>query len=128
MSPEIIDLLSSVQHWGVGSLLVLAVLFFLGQFMIPGIRAGLRLRQASRTIRALKAKGPVLDLDKARADAMVNDSLRHCWDEYRDTLHGQKQANAMGSLEVNRWRATAMSNGFFTEQALVERQLYGSPT
>lgn len=54
---------------------------------------------------------------------MVSDALRHCWDEFRDTLHGQKQVTTTGTLEVNRWRATAMANGFFTEQALVDSPL-----
>ncbi|WP_235184968.1 anti-phage ZorAB system protein ZorA [Cupriavidus sp. SK-3] len=54
---------------------------------------------------------------------MLSDTLRHCWDEYRDTLHGQKQATATGMMEVVRLRAGAMANGFFTEQALVDSPL-----
>ncbi|CAG9183918.1 anti-phage ZorAB system protein ZorA [Cupriavidus respiraculi] len=54
---------------------------------------------------------------------MQGEALRHCWTEYRDTLHGQKQATAMGTMEVSRWRATAMANGFFTEQTLVDSPL-----
>ncbi len=54
---------------------------------------------------------------------MVTPGLRHCWAEYRDTLHGQKSQSATGMLEVSRWRATSMANLFFTEQTLVDGPL-----
>lgn len=54
---------------------------------------------------------------------MLNPALRHGWAEYRDTLHGQKSPNTMGTLEVSRWRATAMANMFFTEQTVVDGPL-----
>lgn len=123
MNPEFFVIASTVLHWTVGGLLAIAVAGFIWQFFFPGIRAGRDFRQALTHLAKLKAAGPVLDLDRVRSEVMVNDALRHCWDEYRDTLHPQKQANAMGMMEVSRWRATAMANGFFTEQALVDAPL-----
>ncbi|MDC8783616.1 anti-phage ZorAB system protein ZorA [Roseateles koreensis] len=64
-----------------------------------------------------------MDLDRIGTEVMTSTELRHGWDEFRDTLHPQKQANAMGVMEVSRWRATAMANSFFTEQALVDAPL-----
>lgn len=123
MTPETSALISSALHWGVGALLGIAVVFFFVQFLLPGWRVGRELRDARLRLEQLKATGPVLDLDRVRDDAMVSEALRHCWDEYRDTLHGQKQANAMGVMEVSRWRATSMANPFFTDQGLIEAPL-----
>lgn len=123
MSPEITSLLTNYLHQVVAALLAAAGFFFVLQFLWPGMRAKSQIKRASATLTALRAKGPVLDLDLVQSQAMVSNALRHCWDEYRDTLHGQKQATAMGSLEVSRWRATATANAFFTEQALVDAPL-----
>lgn len=123
MTPETSALISSALHWGVGALLAIAVAFFFIQFLLPGWRVGRELRDARQQLERLKATGPVLDLDRVRDEAMVSEALRHCWDEYRDTLHGQKQANGMGVMEVSRWRATSMANAFFTDQGLIEAPL-----
>ncbi len=123
MSPETFEILSTAIHWGVGGLLGLALLDFVLRFYLPGLRAGKEIAQAIARLSALKQAGPVLDLDQLREEVMVSPALRHCWDEFRDTLHGQKQPNAMGSMEVSRWRATAVANGFFTEQSLIDAPL-----
>ncbi len=123
MSPEITSALINYLHYLVTALLAVAVVFFLLQFLIPGRRAKRHIARASAALTSLRAKGAVLDLDQVRSEAMVSDALRHCWDEYRDTLHGQKQANATGGLEVARWRATATANSFFTDQSLVDTPL-----
>lgn len=123
MTPEFSELISSAPHWGVGALLAIAFVFFITQFLRPGWQVGRELHDARQRLEQLKATGPVLDLDRVRDEAMVSESLRHCWDEYRDTLHGQKHANAMGVMEVSRWRATSMANAFFTDQGLIEAPL-----
>lgn len=123
MSPEFTSALNQYLHWTVGGLLAFALLFFVVQFLVPGWRAKRQMKSASAALKLLRSKGPVLDLDELREKAMTSEALRHCWAEFRDTLHGQKQPNAMGSLEVSRWRATAMANSFFTEQALVDTAL-----
>lgn len=120
MPSELTALATPALHWSVGILLAVAVLSFIWQFMRPGVNIGRQLKQANQRLIALRTAGPVLDLDRLRSEVMVSDALRHAWDEYRDTLHGQKQANAAGMLEVSRWRATSMANGFFTDQALIE--------
>jgi hypothetical protein len=123
MTPETSALISTALHWGVGALLAIATVFFLAQFLRPGWRVGRELREARERLEKLKAAGALLSLDQVRSEAMVSEALQHCWDEYRDTLHGQKQANAMGVMEVRRWRATSMAGAFFTDQALVEAPL-----
>ena len=123
MTPELTALATPILHWSVGILLAFAVLSFIWQFIRPGFRLGRQLALARKRLMEIKSAGPVLDLDQVRNEVMVSDALRHAWDEYRDTLHGQKQANAAGMLEVSRWRATSMANGFFTDQALIEAPL-----
>jgi hypothetical protein len=117
------EALSTVLHWGVGGLLALAAVFFLWQFLWPAWRVRRELRQAIARLKRIKAAGPVLDLDQVEREVMASDDLRHCWSEFRDTLHPQKKADSMGMLEVARWRQTAMASSFFTEQALVDSPL-----
>jgi len=120
MTPEFAQLVSSGLHWAVGAVLVLALLFFIWQFLRPAWRVGRQLKQARKALASLKSLGKTLDLDHIGKEVMLSDDLRHCWDEYRDTLHGQKQPNSMGVLEVKRWRATSMANAFFTDLTLIE--------
>ena len=119
MSPELTAQVTSVLHWVVGGGLAIAMLFFVVQFLVPGLRVGGELRRTGANLSAIAAKGPVLDLDRLRSEAIVSTALHRCWDEFRDTLHGQKQPNRQGALEVTRWRATAAASAFFTDQALV---------
>ena len=123
MTPEFAALASDVLHWTIGVMLALALVAFILQFVAPGFRVGIQLNRARKRLEQLKAAGPVIDLDRIRSEVMVNNALKQSWDEYRDTLHGQKQANSQGMLEVSRWRATSMANGFFTDQALIEAPL-----
>lgn len=123
MSPELTSQFTSLLHWVVGGALSIAVLFFIVQFLLPGLRVGRELRRTSANLTSMKAKGPVLDLDRLRSKAIASTALHRCWDEFRDTLHGQKQPSRQGVLEVTRWRATAAASAFFTEQTLVDSPL-----
>jgi len=123
MTPALTTLLTSILHWVVGGLLAIAVLFFVLKFLLPGFRVGGELRRSRANLSAMKSGGPVLDLDRVRSEAIASAALHRCWDEFRDTLHGQKQPNRQGALEVTRWRATAAANAFFTDQALIDSPL-----
>ena len=123
MSPETFATITNALHYGIGGLLAIAVTDFIWRFYLPGAQVGSDISRALKALAALKKAGPVLDLDNVREQVMVSDSLRHCWDEFRDTLHGQKQADPTGVMKVTRWRATAMSNGFFTEHWLIDAPL-----
>lgn len=123
LTPQFQATLSSVLHITIASLLGLAFLSFVLFFALPGLRTGRELGRAYRKLAALKRNGEVLDLDQIRDEAMNSATLQHCWDEYRDTLHGQKRPDGAGSLQIFRWRATATANTFFTEQALIDAPL-----
>lgn len=123
MSPELTAQFTSILHWVVGGLLAIAFVFFVLHFLIPGYRVLRELRRTAIKLTGMKAKGPVLDLDRVRSQAIMSPALQRCWDEFRDTLHGQKQPNRQGAMEVTRWRATAAASAFFTDQALVDSPL-----
>jgi hypothetical protein len=54
---------------------------------------------------------------------MTTDRLGHLWGEYIKTLHPQREPDPLGQSRVIRWRATALADSFFTEQALVDSPL-----
>lgn len=120
-TPEVIG---AAVHWVVLALLGVAGLFFVWQFCVPAWRVHSSLHGAIKALTRLKSSGaPALDLDMIERVAMKSSALQHCWSEFRDTLHPQKQANAQGVMEVTRWRQTALSSVYFSEQALVEAPL-----
>jgi hypothetical protein len=123
MTSEFFNIASSALHWIIGALLTTALIFFILQFLVPGLRVRRELQKAYGKLVAIKADGSMLALDRITDEIMSSAGLRHCWAEYRDTLHGQKRLDASGMMEVSRWRATASANSFFTEQALVEAPL-----
>lgn len=108
----------------ISAVLGLIALGFIVNFVLPGLRLG---RQHQAAITALRNLKPdigtrVTDLERIAA-AMGNDRLLHCWKEFTETLHPQTRINEFGREEVVRWRATAMAESFFTEQALVDTPL-----
>ena len=123
MSPDVYSMIPTILHWVVGLLLFAALVSFVIQYVIPGRRIRKVLHAVRSQLESMQKDAQRPDLDKLRNEVMVDDALRHCWDEYRDTLHGQKQVNASGMLEVSRWRATSLANAFFTEQTVVDSPL-----
>ncbi|WP_233884553.1 anti-phage ZorAB system protein ZorA [Paraburkholderia flagellata] len=123
MSSASLSIALSAVHWGIGAILLCALFFFVQQFLVPSWRVGRDLTRAYQKLAALKADGTAFSPDQIDDQVFASDALRHCWAEYRDTLHGQKELNPSGMLEVKRWRATATADSFFTEKALIEAPL-----
>lgn len=110
---------------GVGVVLVIATIVFFWQFFFPSRRLHNELDVAIRKVGEIKqllVEGPIVDLDEIRA-VMVTDELKHLWLEYAETLHPQKKQDESGQLMIIRYRATAIAEVFFSEQALVETPL-----
>ncbi|KAK42943.1 hypothetical protein BG58_37275 [Caballeronia jiangsuensis] len=116
------DSLSHLLHYFVFTALSIAFVLFLWQFVLPFIRVRARLLGVSKAIEELKSAAGHVDADQI-GGTIKNEALRHCWDEYRDTLHAQKTVNASGVTQTGRWRATAIASTFFTEQALINAPL-----
>jgi len=119
-----------LQSWGhlaltlvLVSILVYFVYTFLRDFFKPGKKVSSDLATALAKLREIKDRGAYTDLDRIRESAMVSETLKFCWDEFSDTLHGQKKADSQGIMQVNRYRATALANSFFTEQIVISTPL-----
>lgn len=119
------DLLQQYLHYLIGMVLGVFTIAFLWKFCFPALRIGGQLRRAIASLGAIKpAQGsPVIDLDRVAKEVMHSERLAHCWAEYCETLHPQKNVDEYGQEQIVRWRSTALADVFFTEQALVETPL-----
>lgn len=109
-----------------GALLFAVSAAFFRQFVFPGRALGRQLDEAIRNLEIIQKENGgrhFTDVERVASEAMVNDRLAHCWSEFRETLHPQMAVNVSGQEEVARWRATALAETFFTDQALVETPL-----
>lgn len=116
------------QYWHVvliGVILVLIAINFVFRFILPAFRIGRELDAAISKLRQIKAEGDghLTDLERVSSEVMQGEKLAHCWSEFTETLHGQTGVNSLGQETVVRYRATAMAEAFFTDQALVETPL-----
>lgn len=100
--------------WIIAALLVLISGGFLLRFVIPALRLRGELRDAVAELRRVGAGAA--DIPQRREligkRVMARASFVHVWGEYAQTLHFQDGAQ--------RWRATALAETFFTDQALVD--------
>ena len=111
--------------WGVGGVLLVSTSFFFRQFFSPSRRLYSELDAANQKVGEIKQRlggAPIVDLDEIQM-VMDTHELRHLWREYAVTLHPQKKQDESGQLRIIRYRATAMAEVFFSEQALVETPL-----
>lgn len=106
----------------VAGLLVLIGLGFLFRFVWPAWRLGWELETALLQLAELPrdGHGASLDLDAIGRDIFQRGPLAHLWREYAHTLHASNSLDPQGRRLATRWRATAMAESFFSEQALVD--------
>jgi hypothetical protein len=101
----------------VGALLVALSLSFLVFYVVPGIVQRFRLGRVVRRLRALKP-GNLAEYAKAFSK---DKRLTHLWNEYKDTLHAQKELNTKtGSYDITRYRATVPAEVIFTRETLAD--------
>ena len=124
------DLIDNPTHYWhlflVGSLLVMLSVSFMWRFVVPAWALSQELMKAIVRISQIKARakgGNVVELDEIAAQAMAGPALSHLWNEYAETLHPQRADDDLGQGRIVRWRATAMAEMFFTEQAVVDSRL-----
>jgi methyl-accepting chemotaxis protein len=106
--------------------LVSLALDFVVRFLF---RAGSRLRSLKRIVVALRKQDTVFskqktrDLNSVLGEADEEPIFPELWGEYSKTLHAQRGVDEYGQQRILRWRATALAESFFTEQALVNSPL-----
>ncbi|MBI5329755.1 MAG: anti-phage defense ZorAB system ZorA [Betaproteobacteria bacterium] len=115
-------------YWNVvitGTVLAVIAFAFVSHFVKPARRIGRELDTAIARLQTIKREAGThaTDLDRIAAEVMQGATLSHCWSEFRETLHGQTGINSQGQEAVVRFRATALAETFFTDQALVETPL-----
>jgi len=104
--------------WIIAALLLAITAGFGMRFVWPA----LRLRQElARVIAALlkirPAAAEAAELrDRITTQVMAKATFAHVWSEYAQTLHAQKPVDQNEAC----WRATALAETFFTDQALVD--------
>ncbi|MCW5238680.1 anti-phage ZorAB system protein ZorA [Verminephrobacter eiseniae] len=109
-------------------LLALISLGFVIRFVRPAWQLG---KELSKAIGALgdiidkhKLESNIVDPEEIKSKAMLAPDLSRLWDEYAKTLHPQREDADNGrSRRIVRWRATALADSFFSEQAIVDTRL-----
>jgi hypothetical protein len=118
-----------LTNYGLAIIIGLILLYLAADFLWKFVRGAIALgRDLDRAIDAVaeiqtSQKGGITDLQKIANEVMTTDRLGHLWGEYIKTLHPQREPDPLGQSRVIRWRATALADSFFTEQALVDSPL-----
>jgi len=117
-----------VEYWHMAivvALLFLITIGFLAKFVGPALRLSTELAAAIVALRDIRARlnGNVVELGEIESEAMASPALAHLWSEYAKTLHPQSEDGDNGQRRIVRWRATALADTFFSEQAVVDLRL-----
>jgi MotA/TolQ/ExbB proton channel family len=99
---------------------------FLLRFCIPAVRLLWSLKRISRSlpVQGMRSAHRGGDLAAMVGEAEEEPAFAGPWREYSKTLHGQRGVDEHGQRRIIRWRATALAETFFTEQALVNSPLH----
>ena len=127
MIEQLIPYVQNLGHQAIAIVIIPILLYiaytFIRDFYKSGNQVSKNLVAAIEKLKQIKKTGDITNLEYIREMSMVSVTLKSCWDEYRDTLHGQKNVDAQGIMHVNRYRATALANSFFTEQIVISTPL-----
>lgn len=109
----------------VAVLLLLISIDFLRRFIQPAKQLKIELDSAIVALRDILSRndGNIVELVEIESKAMSGPALSHLWCEYAKTLHPQKEDGDHGQSRIVRWRATALADTFFSEQAVVDARL-----
>lgn len=104
--------------WIIAALLLAITAGFVMRFVWPALRLRKELAGVINAILKIRSAAPEADQLRqlVTTQAMAKASFAHVWAEYAQTLHSQKPVGQ----DAARWRATALAETFFTDQALVD--------
>jgi uncharacterized coiled-coil DUF342 family protein len=124
------DLLSEALRYRLLALIILVLcvlaLHFLFRFCIPALAVLRSLTRMARSLRAPEirpAQQRGTDLPAMVGDAAEEPAFVTLWQQYAKTLHPRRAVDNNGQQRIVGWRATALAETFFTEQALVDSPL-----
>ena len=107
--------------WIIAALLFLITAGFMLRFVWPALR--LRRELAGVIAALLKYRSAATEIaplpELISTQVMAKSAFVHIWGEYLQTLHAQK-SGVPDMQDGGRWRATALAETFFTDQALVD--------
>ncbi|WP_265645448.1 anti-phage ZorAB system protein ZorA [Verminephrobacter aporrectodeae] len=118
-----------VEYWHITIVAVLLIVItraFFFRFVRQSGKLAKELRQSLAALRSIRSQangGDVVELGEIESKAMDAPTLDHLWREYSKTLHSQTKEDEHGQSRIVRWRATALAETFFTEQAIVDSRL-----
>lgn len=118
-----------IQHyWPIAIVVVFLGAILVGfplRFVLPATQLRAELKRATSALRKIqeKAGGAVVDLDAIEREAMSSPSLSRPWREFAQTLRPERREDESGRLQIIKWRAPALAEMFFSEQALVDVRL-----
>lgn len=101
------------------AILIALIAIFLVLFLARGLWHWFKLR---KILAGLKGLAPDSHPDDFRTLFERDKRLVHLWDEYKDTLHEQKEEQG-GLTRTVAWRATVPSETYFSSQYVVDSRL-----
>jgi hypothetical protein len=124
------DLLSLALKYRLLALIIFVLcalaLHFLFRFCIPAVDVLRSLKRISRSLRSpdiRSAQQRGNDLKAMVGDATEERAFATLWQQYAKTLHPRRAVDNNGRQRIVGWRATALAETVFTEQALVDSPL-----
>ena len=116
------------KYWQLAIVSVALICFlvdFVRRFVLPAWRLSKELNQSISSLTGIKGRrgSKVVELGEIAREAMTGATLSNPWVEYAKTLHPQREDDQSGQNRIVRWRATALAEAFFTEQAVVDTHL-----
>lgn len=103
----------------IGGFLAVLIILFLARFLVPALLQSVKLGKYAKRLENADTK----DLE-ALSDLFKGDRIMsHLWEEFRDTLHEQKDLDARGNYQVTAIRQTVPAETYFSEQILVHSPL-----
>ena len=103
----------------IGGVLVFFGVLFLVSFVRPAIYQSSILGRYAKRLENANTK----DLEGLSTLFKSNGILSHLWEEFKDTLHEQKDLDASGTYRVTAIRQTVPAETYFSEQMLVHSPL-----
>src|ERR1700678_962207 len=124
------DLLSLALKYRLLALIIFVLcalaFHFVFRFCLPAWAVLRSLTRISRSLRAPEIRSAQQrgnDLKAMVGDATEERAFLTLWQQYAKTLHPRRAVDNNGQQRIVSWRATALAETFFTEQALVDSPL-----